>query len=144
MAHLLGRDAGILPREWGCPIHIIMERSTGKTMECFVEFVSIADAQAALAWVNRGMASGRAPRLGSRHIQIEMSDQGALLKAMFPRAKCLDWKNATPRVLPNTDPRFTGFQGFFTSEEIYGMVRHAEVPQRVCQNSLSPLTMRHR
>ncbi|PGH03817.1 hypothetical protein AJ80_08630 [Polytolypa hystricis UAMH7299] len=128
--HFLGRNAGILPPESGCAIHIIMERSTAKTMDCYVEFKSMADAQSALAWVNRCITSGRSPRLGSRHVQVEMSTQDALLKDLFPRAKGIVWVDGMPQINTVPDPYSTGFQGFFTSEEIYGVVRHAEAPHR--------------
>ena len=129
--HFLGRDAKTLKTELGCPVHIIMERSTAKTMDCYVEFMTLTDAVNAVKWANRGFESGRTPRLGSRHVQVELSSQDALLHDLFPRAKCVVWSDGLPQVLENIDPYSTGFQGFFTSEEIYGMIRHAETPHRV-------------
>jgi hypothetical protein len=129
--HFLGRDAKTLISDLGSPVHIIMERSTAKTMDCYVEFMTPADAINAVKWANRGFEIGRTPRLGSRHVQVEVSSQDALLRDLFPRAKCVEWKDGLPQVMENTDPYSTGFQGFFTSEEIYGMIRHAETPHRV-------------
>lgn len=115
----------------GCAIHIIMERSTSKTMDCYVEFMTQADADAAVAKINRIYETGRIPRLGSRHVDVEVSSQDALLKDLFPRAKQIIWKNGVPHLSPNGDPYSTGFQGFFTHEEIFLLIRHAEHPQRV-------------
>jgi hypothetical protein len=121
----------------GCPIHIIMERSTSKTMDCYVEFFTHADAEAAVAKISRVYETGRFPRLGSRHVDVEVSSQDALLKDLFPRAKQIIWKNGVPTLGPNKDQFSTGFQGFFTHEEIFLLIRHAEHPQRVC---LSPIS----
>lgn len=129
----MGRDAKLLPHELGTPVHIIMERSTAKTMDCFVEFVTEADARSALEWVNRCLPS-HTPRLGSRHVHVELSSQDELLKTIFPRAKCVAWVDGSPNIMPNTDRYSTGFQGFLTNEEMYCMVRHAENPRRVCWN----------
>lgn len=101
-------------------------------MDCYVEFQTKADAEAAVAKVNRIYETGRIPRLGSRHVDVEVSSQDALLKDLFPRAKQIIWRNGTPVLGPNDDPYSTGFQGFFTHEEIFLLIRHAENPQRVC------------
>jgi hypothetical protein len=66
---LLGRHAGILCTELGGGIHIIMERSTAKTMDAFIEFKTQKDAEA----VARRLSftkSGRYPRLGTHHVDI--------------------------------------------------------------------------
>lgn len=108
-----------------------MERSTAKTMDCYVEFNTVEDAQAAVTRINRIYETGRAPRLGNRHVDVELSSQDDLLKDLFPRAKCIMWKDGTPILVQNTDPYSSGFSGLFTSEEIVGCLRHAESPQRV-------------
>ncbi|GKZ19273.1 hypothetical protein AbraIFM66951_011415 [Aspergillus brasiliensis] len=123
----VGRQARLVP---GHAVHIIMERPTAKTMDCFVEFASTADAEVTADRINRIYECGRAPRLGNRHVEVELSNQEELLKDLFPRAKCINWENGTPKVVENTDRYSTGFTGFFTSEEIIGAIRHAEMPQR--------------
>jgi hypothetical protein len=127
----MGRGAHILTPDIGNAVHIIMERSTAKTMECYVEFLTVADALATFSRLNHFQEGGRYPRIGNRHVIIEMSSQDALLKDMFPRAKCVIWESGLPRVTPNTDSYSTGFQGFLTSEELLGVIRHAENPHRV-------------
>ncbi|BDD61563.1 hypothetical protein MAP00_006602 [Monascus purpureus] len=126
----LGRQARLISPEDGCAVHIIMERPTAKTMDCYVEFQTPNDAKDAVTRINKMHETSRIPRLGNRHIDVELSSQDALLKDLFPRAKCLHWKDGVPYVLENTDPYSTGFTGFFTSEEIVGAIRHAEVPHR--------------
>ncbi|KAL1881510.1 Actin-related protein 2/3 complex subunit 4 [Paecilomyces lecythidis] len=127
----LGRQARVLRGDPGSAIHIIMERSTAKTMDCYVELETPQDVQDTVFRINRVQELGRPPRLGARHVDVEISSQDVLLKELFPRAKCVVWRDGRPQVMPNTDPYSTGFQGFFTGEEIVGMVRHAETPQRV-------------
>ncbi|KAH1602698.1 hypothetical protein KXX44_003524 [Aspergillus fumigatus] len=126
----LGRQARLITPQQGCAIHIIMERSTAKTMDCYAEFQSANDAEETATRINRIYETGRAPRLGNRSVDVEFSNQDALLKDLFPRAKCIIWKDAMPTAVPNDDPFSTGFSGFFTSEEIVNAIRHAEIPHR--------------
>ncbi|GAB1197124.1 hypothetical protein APSETT444_006414 [Aspergillus pseudonomiae] len=151
IAQFVGRPARLIK---GCPIHIIMERSTAKTMDCFVETETQEAAQRTVDRINSIYETGRAPRLGLRRVDVEYSNQDALLKDLFPRAKCIAWEDGMPRELPNTDPYSTGFSGFITSEEIVGAIRHAEIPHRFPwyatmlytvddRNQLFDLTKRH-
>ncbi|KAE8159397.1 hypothetical protein BDV40DRAFT_290942 [Aspergillus tamarii] len=151
IAQFVGRPARLIK---GCPIHIIMERSTAKTMDCFVETETPEAAQRTVDRINSIYETGRAPRLGLRRVDVEYSNQDALLRDLFPRAKCISWEDGMPRELPNTDPYSTGFSGFITSEEIVGAIRHAEIPHRYPwyatrlytvddRNQLFELTNRH-
>lgn len=116
------------------PVHIIMERSTGKTMECYVEFTSENEAEAALSRLNRGSEEGNGPRLGARHLEISRSSPSQLQKALFPLTKCIRWDGTKPVQLPTRpdEPWSTGFNGFLTNEEISSNLRHALYPGRVC------------
>lgn len=128
----LGRNAKIVSPELGSPIHIIMDRSTGKTMDCYVEFFSVGDAQATL---NKLTSRGHSLKLGTpphdRVVGVELSTQEALLKELFPRAKNVVWRNGKPVIEESTEPFNTGFKAFVTGEELVMMVRHAEQPHRV-------------
>ncbi|KAL4977869.1 hypothetical protein BDW66DRAFT_165294 [Aspergillus desertorum] len=127
----IGRQARPITEEMGCPIHIIMDRSTAKTMDCYVEFQTVRDAHETVERINRLHDNGRVPRLGGRHVDVEVSDQDALLKDLFPRARCIKWEAGMPKVQPNDDQlACSGFNGFFTSEEIIMAIRHAELPRR--------------
>ncbi|CAG8890419.1 unnamed protein product [Penicillium egyptiacum] len=130
VASFLGRSANLLPSSQGCPIHIIMERSTGKTMDCYVEFPTKKDAEDTVGRINRAYDAGSAPRMGSRHVDIELSTPAKLLKAAFPRAKCISWEGGQPVQLVNKDSWSTGFDGFLTDEELFCLTRHAEQPHR--------------
>jgi hypothetical protein len=121
----------MLPSSQGTPIHIIMERSTGKTMDCYVEFPTERQAKETVDRLSRAYDSGSAPRMGSRHVDIEMSSPAKLLKAIFPLAKCISWETGSPVQLENKDDWSTGFNGFLTDEELYCLTRHAEQPHRV-------------
>ncbi|KAG9790382.1 hypothetical protein KCU88_g1295, partial [Aureobasidium melanogenum] len=125
-------DDLIKPHQDGYPIHIVMERSTGKTMDCYVEIVS--PEVAAEAW-ERGFSYGpcRYPKLGQRHVVVELSNQAELMRDLFPRARSVVWdqgKQGVPTTAQVIDPYSSGFAGFFTAEEMGGVVRHAENPQR--------------
>ncbi|KIV85137.1 hypothetical protein PV11_00871 [Exophiala sideris] len=131
-------DDLIKAHEEGFPIHIIMERSTGKTMDAYVETTSTE--VAAQAWEHGfGPARMRHPKLGQRHVTVELSDQAELMADLFPRARCVIWnreKFGIPTVVQTNDIYTSGFKGFFTAEEMNGVIRHAEYPQR------SPFAMR--
>ena len=63
-----------------------MDRATGKTMDCYVEFFSVAGALATLEKINsrrRPLKLGCSPV--DRVVDVELSSQEALMKDMFPR-----------------------------------------------------------
>ncbi len=118
---------------FGTPIHIIMERSTSKTMDCYVEMKTHGAAveQFRRHWDNVTGGSNRPPRIGHRLINVDVVTEDELMKDLFPRAKCVRWENGRPIIMENDDPYSTGFTGYFTNEEMVGLVRHAEHPNRV-------------
>ncbi|EXJ62942.1 hypothetical protein A1O7_03386 [Cladophialophora yegresii CBS 114405] len=126
MSHLI--DAHIL----GYPTHIIMERSTGKTMDCYMEIKS--PEMAAADWEHAfGTKQMRIPKIGQRNVEVSLSSHAELMKDIFPRAKCIVWdddENGSPKLIPNRDIYSSGFNGFITTEELTCMARHAEYPQR--------------
>ena len=128
----LGRNAKVVTQDLGTPIHIIMDRSTGKTMDCWVEFFSTGDAHAA---VNKLIYRGHQLKLGSppmdRAVTLEVSTQEELMKQIFPRAKNVAWNGCSPFILKSTEPYNSGFKSFLTGEEMVMLVRHAEQPHRV-------------
>ncbi|KAI5293992.1 hypothetical protein KEM52_004898 [Ascosphaera acerosa] len=132
LSQFIGRATRPLVTECGPAVHIIIERSTGKTMDCFIEFASTADAHATLAWINGTFENGQPTRLGNRYVQAEMSSQSELMRAMFPRAKCVRWEGGVPVVVPRSEGEIwsTGFTGFLTEEELFSTIRHAESPLR--------------
>lgn len=130
----VGRNARLVSQPVGTPfyaIHIIMERSTGKTMDCYVELESDAEAIYTVNNYQHRCMNGRAPRIGDRHIEMEVSSQEALMKELFPRAKCVKWDGQSPTVYKTNEPFNSGFNGFLTGEEMVMVQKHAETPQRV-------------
>jgi hypothetical protein len=129
----LGRATRIASQPRGTAylaIHIIMERSTGKTMDCYVELDTVEEAKLAIAGFHQRCNNNRHPRIGDRHVEIELSSQEALMKELCPRAKCVRWEGHTPHIYASTEAFNSGFQGFITSEEMVMITKHAETPQR--------------
>jgi hypothetical protein len=133
---MFGRCAALIPSSQS-PVHIIMERSTGKTLCCFAEFESCQSARAAVDHVNSASDSQIGPRMGNRHVDVSMSSQEELMKTLFPMAKCLSWVD--DRFVPHgTGPDewwSSGFDGFLTDEELFCLTRHAREPHRVCDST---------
>ncbi|KAJ5742758.1 uncharacterized protein N7511_011159 [Penicillium nucicola] len=127
----LGPDAQWLANHNGaCPIHIIMDRSTGKTMDCYVEFTSQNIAAQVVQRLGNAYDTTSAPRMAGRHVEVSLSSQDALLKAIFPMAKCIKWTNGSPIMLEDIPEWSNGFDGFITHEELYCLGRHSDTPYR--------------
>lgn len=124
----LGKNAKVVTPDLGSPIHIIMDRLTGKTLDCYVEFFSVGDAQAA---VNSKTRLGQIHKLGDRVAMVEMCSQDELLRQLFPKAKNVEWDQGWPVIVESNEPFNTGFKSFVTNEELVTLVKHAEFPQRV-------------
>ena len=127
----LGKNAKIVTPDLGSPVHIIMDRLTGKTMDCYVEFFSVGDAQAA---VNAKTRAGSIYKLGDRTPIIEMATQDELLAKLFPKAKNIEWDGGVPRVLAPDEPYNSGFKSFVTGEEMVMLSKQAEFPARVSES----------
>lgn len=119
----------------GYPIHIIMEKPTGKTMDCFVEFPSHKAAHECVRRFEYTAHPGRGNKLGTRHVTLDLSNQAELMQAIFPRARLVEFDavDGKPTIIRRRghDDWSEGFRGYFTLEEIYGVTRFAESPSRV-------------
>lgn len=127
-----------------------MERSTGKTTDCYVEFASDIDAEEAIQRIQNQHDGHQGPRMGNRLIEVTMSSPDALMKAVFPLTKGIKWERGRPvQVLKREDEFWsTGFDGFLTDEELFCTARHAREPNRVracvpsnCQGQVSMLNL---
>ena len=109
-----------------------MERVTSKTLDCFVEFIDLGEAISAVNRFENNRQGGRG-RLGQRHVDVELSTQGELMKELFPKAKNVEWDGSTPYIIPRdpNDMYNSGFQGFIIKEELIMLLKHVESPQRV-------------
>ena len=111
--------------------------SLARLLDCYVEFLDLTEAVSAVNRFETKSMGGRGGRLGQRHVEVELSTQGALLKELFPKAKNVRWESLGPVIIerdPN-DPYNSGFQGFVTKEELVMMIKHVETPQRVSDSS---------
>ncbi|KAF4969743.1 hypothetical protein FSARC_3086 [Fusarium sarcochroum] len=116
------------------PVHIIMDRATSKTMDAFVEFVSMEDAMRCAEKHHQFAQAGRVSRLGERPIEVELSSQATLMTELYPLARGVFWDGASPQVLPyNPNEPWANFKGFISPEEMVMLVKHVEVPHRVSQ-----------
>ena len=84
--------------------------------------------------------ANQGPRMGNRYVDVVLSSQEALMKALFPRANRIEWINGRPvQVAPPPDEKYPPpeFVGFLTDEELFCVARHAREPNRVCASPLS-------
>ncbi|KAI1417185.1 hypothetical protein F5Y13DRAFT_185255 [Hypoxylon sp. FL1857] len=114
----LGRSAKI-PSDRFEPVHIIMDRTTSKTNDCYVEFNTLQDAVNAVNKHQTAIDNGRHPRIGKRTVDITLSSAGKLMKELFPFAKGF--------VTTSTWP-WENFKSFVTKEEMISLCKHAECP----------------
>ncbi|KAK1671948.1 hypothetical protein BDP55DRAFT_635370 [Colletotrichum godetiae] len=127
---ILGRNSRML-NDTDEPVHIIMERVTGKTTDAYVEFDTLEDASKAVEKHHQNLDRGRVTRIGQRPVEIELSSQAALMKDLFPNARGVFWAGLHPHILPNNDEEpWDNFKGFVSNEEMTMLVKHVEVPHR--------------
>ncbi|TVY81293.1 hypothetical protein LSUE1_G004001 [Lachnellula suecica] len=129
----LGRNARIIDEKDYEPVHIVMERVTSKTLDCYVEFINLNEAVSAVNRFETNRTGGRGGRLGQRHVEVELSSQEVLMKDLFPKAKNVHWVGGRPVITPKdpNDKYNSGFQGFVSKEELVMLSKHVEAPQRV-------------
>ncbi|EAQ90009.1 hypothetical protein CHGG_06628 [Chaetomium globosum CBS 148.51] len=126
----LGRNSKILNDNQE-PVHIIMERVSSKTQDCYVEFMTTQDAVRAVDRHRDNIQKGRPSRLGERPIELLLSSQAALMMDLFPLASGVWWDNAKPVIQAPIDGQpWKTFKGFVTEEEMTMLVKHVEIPQR--------------
>jgi hypothetical protein len=150
----LGQDAEIVeyPQSSGIfAIHIIQDRMTGKTHDVYLEFANFSSADNAYRRYENLSARNREPKLGNRRVNLNMSTNTELMKAIFPRAKC-EWIDGMPVRSPDylrDNP--SEWDGFITNEELLKVLLFAEQitssktrfaidnPERVYQFMMSSL-----
>ncbi|KAG6002397.1 hypothetical protein E4U21_003128 [Claviceps maximensis] len=126
----LGRNSKIL-NDSDEPVHIIMDRVTSKTMDAYVEFLSLDDANKAVEKHHQHSLNGRVSRLGDRPVDVELSSQESLMRDLFPQAKGIVWNGVTPNFKPfHPEWLWENFKGFVSEEEMVMLVKHVEVPHR--------------
>ena len=113
------------------PIHIVMCRVTGKTLDIFVELQTPADASRAVDRHLDNCAAGRPSKLGDRQVDVHLSDQAGLMKVLFPKAHAVQWVGNVPAIPELAVSQYQTFRGFLSDEELTMMVKHVENPARV-------------
>lgn len=139
MINFIGRNTQVNRMPPGSPyhaVHVLMERETGKTNECFIEVASPAEAKWVVNQFKRRIDDGRPPKVGAREVKVEYSSQDEFLRQLFPRAKHVRWRGGQP-VVDGTPRRYytnegaAGFQGFLAQEEVVAMGKNAGLHDRV-------------
>jgi hypothetical protein len=129
---MVGRNAKVITGDVGEDVHIILDRTTGKTMDLYIEFFSHADVVAIFNKLNRQKDyEGKPVKLGDRHVDLVLSNQAELMADLFPRAKNIRWEGQVPKVVDDGEPYNTGFRAFITTEELMTLLRFAQYPNRV-------------
>ncbi|KKA26895.1 hypothetical protein TD95_000929 [Thielaviopsis punctulata] len=115
------------------PIHIMMCRNTGKTMEVFVELISEEDLEAVWERYEEGQRSNRPVKIGGRAITVQKSSQSELMRKMFPTVGGIVWEGSVPVRKQRSESQGRArrsFRGFISEEEVTMAVRHVEYPQK--------------
>ncbi|KAI1092840.1 hypothetical protein F5B19DRAFT_452971 [Rostrohypoxylon terebratum] len=122
----LGRAAKSL-KDRDEPVHIIMDRTTFKTYECFVEFASFDEAVDVVTKYQNGIERGaHMPTIGNRDIEMAISNQSQLMKKLFPLAKGVRWEERPFQITRNSAVQWENFKGFITQEEMTLLCKHVE------------------
>ncbi|KAI8627043.1 hypothetical protein F5Y19DRAFT_477934 [Xylariaceae sp. FL1651] len=134
---LLGRNSKILNDSLE-PVHIIMCRVTSKTQDAYCELTSLEAAIELVERFKKSAESGRVGRLGNRTVEVELSSQTNLMKALFPVAHGVNWINARPSVQTTHKYPWENFKCFFTEEEMVMLSKHVENSQRSSYAKICP------
>lgn len=130
--YLIRRDKGI---NRNYPIHIYMDRSTGKSQDAWLEMPDTDTHDWALRQYERAIANRRPYKMGSRVVDIFSASQGEFMAAVFPHAKGIHWDKSTgiPIMLKlaDIDPYSTAFDRFLSVEELYLVRMYIDNPVRV-------------
>ncbi|KAI0105745.1 hypothetical protein GGR51DRAFT_548978 [Nemania sp. FL0031] len=138
---LLGKSSKILnDREE--PVHIIIDRVTGKTLDAYCELSSLGAAVEVVGRFNNKREpdnSSRTARIMNRVVEVEVSSQTNLMAALFPSSKCgVHWKGTLPEVVTGHEDSWENFKGFVSEEEMAMLRKHIESPQRSLYGRICP------
>jgi len=114
-------------------IHIMFDRQSAKSGDCYIEFPTATDA--AHVFSSRKNFYDRHSHdpqrvIGGRRVRIKMSSQEELMQEIFPKAKCVTWRKQQPIILPPVDEYTSGFNGFLSSEELVFTSKWALEPRK--------------
>lgn len=119
------------PNSGSYAIHIMFDRQSAKSGDCYIEFPTDAAAAAIFNsrknWIQDNAAHRR---IGVRNAVITISSQKELMEELFPKAKCVTWHGQEPNITYPEDEYTSGFAGFLTSEELVMTAKWANEPQK--------------
>ncbi|KAI1101430.1 hypothetical protein F4804DRAFT_335266 [Jackrogersella minutella] len=108
------------------PVHIIMDFTTGKTNNCYVEFETYQDALHATNRHRDISMNSRLPRIGTRVVDVTLVTHGALMKELFPNAYGVKWDTSPYEITTDAPHSWDNFRGFITNENLTMLCKHAE------------------
>ncbi|KAI0975744.1 hypothetical protein F4678DRAFT_457097 [Xylaria arbuscula] len=121
------------------PVHIIMDRVTGKTLDAFCEISSL---DAAIQTVERFKIdpdNNRVSRLGNRVVEVQLSSQSVLMQTLFPSSRNgVEWIGTHPNLISGSQYSWENFSCFLTEEEMIMLNKHIENTQRSMYAKLCP------
>jgi len=119
------------PNSGSYAIHIMFDRQSAKSGDCYVEFPTASAATLVMNSRKNSWHMGKVFRnIGGRRVYLRMSSQEELMQEVFPRAKCVTWIGSEPIITPPNDDYSSGFAGFITSEELVMTNRWANEPHK--------------
>ncbi|KAI0201851.1 hypothetical protein F4808DRAFT_469166 [Astrocystis sublimbata] len=135
---LLGK-ASKLPNDRFEPVHIIMDRVTSKTQDAYCELLSLNNAIETVERFKRGAKNGRIGRLGNRIVEVELSSQTNLMRALFPiTVYGVEWIGSNPKIITGRQFGWENFKSFFTEEEMVMLSKHIENSSRSLFSKVCP------
>lgn len=140
----LGQDVVVqdYPKSSGIyAIHIIQDRMNGKTDDVYVELKDWNEAEKVVRRYDNQIFRDRTPKLGNRRVKISLATASNLMKAIFPRAKCL-WVNGKPeRPEEWLRDHPSNWDGFVTREEMVKILMFTEQTNSAKVRKAIPLSL---
>ncbi|RYP58337.1 hypothetical protein DL769_008996 [Monosporascus sp. CRB-8-3] len=123
----LGKPAKTLPDSHE-GIHIIIDYITGKTIDAFIETVTMQDAMAVVGKHQDKLADGQQDKILNRPAEMSVSSPDALRKAVFKTGSVgVKWIGGEPQVqVPEPGQVIGKFKGFVPAENLTMLLKHAE------------------
>ncbi|EPS40535.1 hypothetical protein H072_5620 [Dactylellina haptotyla CBS 200.50] len=121
----LGKNSGLSTD--GGNIHVIMDRTTGKTMDCFLEFSNMGAAE---MFIQRRCNNNRRCILGGRHISLELARRIELMEWLFPKVRGASWSKNGELEVGEHQLSSEGPIEIISREELVMILGHARTPHR--------------
>ncbi|KAI1433690.1 hypothetical protein GGR50DRAFT_705123 [Xylaria sp. CBS 124048] len=135
---VLGKNAGLLNDNQE-PVHIILDRMSGKTMDVYCELDSEEAALELVEKFKNSFENGSIGRLGTRIIDVELSSNTNLMRALFPCTRNgVEWVDDHPFIIHGSDWPWENFKAFVSGEEIVMLLKNVENAQRFCHSKICP------